>query len=221
MAWEIGCWRWRAGLILAGAGLGACGPAKPAVKLAVQPLLVCPGGLTSVQWDVQGRARLRAARGAADWDQGEVPSHGRRDLAPAVTTTVTVTALDANRAKGDWQATQTVQVPSESDRQRAALAPCAAGVCAGAFTIDTPAGGLNVAKVSAPTATRAGTTTPVTLTVTHGGWSAIVPANGQTAAHVPAAGAWTLSMALPAEVAATPPPQLRVVLDFDCNRPTP
>jgi hypothetical protein len=128
-----------------------------------------------------------------------------------------VTALDANRAKGDWQASQTVQVPSDADRRRAALAPCDAGVCTGTFTLDTPAAGLKVAKVSVPTATRSGMTAPVNLTVAHGAWSAVVPANGEAAADVSAAGQWTLSMTLPAGAPATPPPQLRVVLDFVCN----
>jgi hypothetical protein len=167
---------------------------------------------------VSGRAWLRAERDAGDWEEGAVLSKGELDLAPAVTTTFTITALDANRALGGWTGTKTIQVPSDNDRDRAAAAPCDAGPCVGTFNFASH-GAARVAKVSAPRMTRAGQTKPVSLTATHGGWSAVVPAGGEVAANVPADGPWTLSLTLAPGEPPSPPPQLRILLDFDCRSP--
>lgn len=206
---------WLAGAV--GACAVACGPPKEVVIFNVAPPFVCPGERATVQWEVRGRAWLRAERDAGDWDEGEVLSKGKLDLAPAVTTVFTVTALDANPAKGRSNAQQTVQVPSDADRTRAASAHCDAGPCTGTFTITSNRGAARVAKVGAPLMVRGGIAKPVSLTVTHGTWSMKVPATGEVAAYVPADGPWTLSMTLPEGEPTTPPPQLRVTLDFDCN----
>ncbi len=193
-----------------------CGPSKHVVAFSASPSFVCPGEHAVVSWDVQGRAMLREERDAGDWEQGEVLSKGRLELSPALSTSFTITALDAKPAEGQSFATRTIQVPSESDRNRGAVAPCDAGQCAGAFSFDTK-GGAKVAKVRLPRLTRLGQETPVALTVTHGTWVATVPAQGEVAANVPAQGTWTLSFALPAGSPPTPPPLLSVTLDFDCN----
>lgn len=198
----------------------SCSPASQVRSFTVEPPLVCPGQTAQVQWNVVGRASLREQRGAADWEEGEVPSSGSRMVAPASSTSFTITALDANRAGGNWQGNKNLQVASVPDSERAAVTTCDATSrkCTGTFTLDTTAA-LQVSSVSQPIVVRAGVSRPAAIDVTHGTWKQTVSAGQTVTVGQPANGAWTLQVDLGPNDSPTPPPQLRVHLDFACPHP--
>jgi hypothetical protein len=194
-----------------------CGPHPQVNTFTVEPPLICPGQEVQVQWDVRGRASLRAEPAAADWDGGAVLSQGKRTVHPTTTTSFTVTALDANPADGNSFATKPVQVPRPAE-DRAAHATCDPGSrkCTGSLTIDS-APGVDVRRLSAPTLVQSGRSLPIEVCVTHDGLARTCIGPGATTdVHVTAGGTWTLEATFDPSAAPTPPPQLRVHFDFGC-----
>jgi hypothetical protein len=185
----------------------------------VDPPLACPGQIVQVQWRVQGKATLRAERGSADWDEEEVPSSGRRFVAPAVTTTFKITASDVNPAAGPSFGVKTVEIPKLFDERRV-VASCdpAIGKCRGEFVLDNAAGALRVRRLSAPLVIQRGHAQAAEVCVTHDGVPGTCVSAGQAIdVDVPANGTWTLEAALAAGMPVTPPPALSIHLDFGCQ----
>jgi hypothetical protein len=197
--------------------LAACCPSKVS-SFSVQPPMVCPGQSATVQWDVRGRASLRAERAPNDWDEGEVPSTGSRIVMPSGSTTFTVKALDANPADGASFGTKPLQVPQGAeDRGNNASCDSATRKCTATFSLEDGSGLLKVQSLSAPTVIQGGVSKAAAITVTHGAWHEVVPAGGTTPAGVAASGAWTLEIDLSPADPLAPPPQLRVRVDFGCH----
>jgi hypothetical protein len=206
----------RAALAIAAAWSVGCSAAK-VQSFSVDPPMVCPGQTATVQWQVQGRASLRIERGPHDWDEGEVPSTGSRTVSPAASTSFTVRALDADPAAGASFGTKGVQVPSgPDDRENVAACDAATRKCTASFTLQDGGDALQVRSLSTPVVVRSGAASPGAITVTHGGFQALVATGGSTPASVPAAGLWTLQVDLGPNDPLTPPPRLQVRLDFGC-----
>ncbi len=200
--------------------LGGCCH-KGIVDFHVAPLLVCPGQSVSVTWEVNGRAWLGVNRGPNDWDQGLIPSKGERVVAIPATTQFSLIGLDANPAAGDSHGGYTVDVMASDSRGNSAVCDATTRKCVATITPDTGNGPLMVRRISAPTMTRSGADKSVPLCVTHDGLGDgfCVPANGARdvpGAGVSAGGTWTLELSLAPDVPLTPPPKLRVLLDFGC-----
>jgi hypothetical protein len=199
----------------------ACGPHPQVTSFNVLPPLVCPGQSAVVNWNVLGRASLRAERGAADWDEGAVPSEGSRTVVPAMTTTFKITALDANPADGASYGTKLVQIPRPA-QNKAATSTCdaASRKCKGSFVLDNGGGAMRALTLSAPTRVRGGKEEPAKICVTHDGLptQTCVPAGGSLAIgpSVAAEGSWTLESELGVGDGLEPPPQLRIHFDFGC-----
>ena len=201
----------------------ACCPPPQVTSFSVQPHLVCPGQTVVVQWDVRGRASLRAERGDAgstkDWDEEEVLSHGKRTVVPALTTSFKITALDANAAVGGSFATQSVDVPTAAeDKDASSSCDPASRKCTGSFVLNSAAGPLRALRLSAPKRVRSGTEESARIHVVHQGvpddtW---VTASGPVPINVPADGTWTLETELGPDEALLPPPRLRIHIDFGC-----
>jgi hypothetical protein len=199
----------------------ACGPHAQVNSFNALPQDVCPGQGSVVSWDVRGRASLRAERGTSDWDEGAVPSRGSRTVVPAVTTTFTITAVDANPANGSAYAAKLVRIPRPAENKAVtSVCDAASRKCKGSFALDNGAGPMRALTLSSPTRVRSGKAEPATICVTHEGLptETCVPAGGTVAigASVPAHGAWTLESDLGSDDALEPPPQLRIHFDFGC-----
>jgi hypothetical protein len=194
-------------------GLTALGCTRPQVVSLEAPDTACPGQHVEVQWKVDGRASLRVARAEGDWDEGEVPSTGRRALMTDRPTTLTLTALEARpEMKNAWRS-RTIDVPRLAD-DRAALATCdASGHCEGSFELP-PVEHLRVVGLSGPTYRQGVVVQPTRICVTAPGAPPACVAPGESVPlAVSAGGKWTLQADLPPN---TIPPELRIRLDLRC-----
>jgi hypothetical protein len=181
------------------------------VNFSVDQQYVCPSQTTTVRWEVKGPARLRADRGPGDWDEGIVPSKGERSFATTKETLFTVTATKQNPAEGNFKS-QPVGVFASGYKGDSAT--CSAeGLCTATFT--PTSAGPRVSKLSLPLAVGGGHSKAVDLCVTHAGLPrTCIPAGQAISVDVPFEGPWTLeTTASPA----TPPPQLRIQMDFNCS----
>jgi hypothetical protein len=198
--------------------LSHAGCQHPPSVFTVAPALACPGQVVQVQWDVYGKATLRAERSANDWDEEDVPPSGLRRVAPAVTTTFRLTLSDVNPARGPSFGDQQVVIPKLLDERRV-VSQCEAATarCTGSFTLDTT-GRLQVRKLSSPVVVQNGRAQAMEVCATHDGLNRTCVGPGQeTDVDVPATGSWTLDAVLPAGASVTPPPALGIHLDFACQ----
>lgn len=191
----------------------------PQVKaFDVKPQMACPGQEVLVTWDVDGAARLRAERGASDWDEELVMSTGSRKVVPATSTKFTITALDANAALGNSYGTKEVTLPKLADERRTHDNACDATTrsCSGVFTLETATGSVHVKRLSAPRITQAGKTRPAAVFVTHDGLPKTpLQPDQPLSVDVLAAGEWKVEAEL--DVPPTePPPAFTVLVDFAC-----
>jgi len=198
------------------AAAGCC--THEVVSFHALPAMVCAGQTATVDWSVTGRASLRATRGASDWDEGEVPSKGNRMVAVAQTTRFDITALDANRADGNWTGMKTVQVPkSTDDREVTTTCDATTRRCAGSFALDAATSTLHVRRLSAGSLVQSGHAQPSLVCVSHDGQAPVcVPAGGAVDLDQPAPGTWQLTAELPAGAPLEPTPKLAVHVDFGC-----
>ncbi|HKO89992.1 MAG TPA: hypothetical protein VJU61_02505 [Polyangiaceae bacterium] len=205
---------WSANVVSLGLLLCA-GCTRPQVVSLVAPTMACPNQDVVVSWEVEGAAALRAERAERDWDEGEVPSQGRRTLAISQTTTFTLKALDARPEHKNAYRTARTQVPQLYEN-RAALATCDGdGKCQGSFVLPETTG-MRVIKVSDPTLLVRGQAQPVVMCVNSPAAQRTCVEPGASAAlDTPAAGTWTLEASLPAP--SPTPPQLRIHLDLNCQ----
>ena len=197
-----------ASLLVSLLGWGCCH--YGVVNFSADQQYVCPNQTTTLRWEVKGPARLRADRGPGDWDEGFVPSKGERSFSTTRDTTFTVTATKQNPAEGNFK-NQPVAVFSTGYRGDSAT--CSeTGVCTATF-MPTSAG-PHVSKLSMPVAVGRGQSKAVDLCVTHAGLPKTCIAAGASAAvDVPFEGPWTLETTV---APGTPPPQLRIQMDFNC-----
>jgi len=119
-------------------GLSSCGTYQ-VKSFASDKGIICPGESATLRWEVQGQARLRAERGANDWDEQDVPSTGERSFSETATTTFTLRARQQNPALGNYKK-QIVDVATSGPRGNAVT--CTAGVCTATFT--PASGGVRV-----------------------------------------------------------------------------
>jgi hypothetical protein len=170
-----------------------------------------------VEWEVRGRASLRSERGPNDWEEGDVPSTGRRTVTPAASTSFTLRALDAKPAEGAAFAVKPLLVArAAEDRGNVGACDPNTRKCSAMFSLEDGGGSLRVRSLSAPRVVQGGVTKSTALSVSHGGWRAVVPAGGSASANVPAQGDWTIEEDLAPGEASTPPPTLKVLVEFGC-----
>jgi hypothetical protein len=189
------------------------------VKFEVEPSTVCPGKEAVVTWQVDGAARLRAERGPNDWDEQDVPSTGKRRVVPAAKTAFTLTALDANPARGKAYGTKSIELPRLDDERRTHDNNCdeTARTCGGVFTLDEHAAG-RVIGLRAPRVTRGGKTVDASrICITHDGLAktCVTPTTPATV-DVAAAGTWRVELDLGPDEPTEPPPAFTLTVDFAC-----
>jgi len=190
---------------------------KGIVNFTATPELVCQGKPVVLVWEVDGAASLSAEPSPPDWADGTVPASGTRTVTVTSTTKFTLTSPDANAAVGGHTGSRWVKVvPPRDDRAASATCDDASKVCSGSFTLNT--GGTSRALgLSNPRIRRAGVVTPTDVCVTPPkGAKTCINAGASASIASPVDGIWTLETKLKAEEATTPPPQLRIALDFGC-----
>jgi hypothetical protein len=123
-------------------GVAALGCTYQVHVFTVEPALVCPGQPVKVAWQVDGPTSLRAEPKPNGWDDGEVASQGTRTVTPTVPTEFTVAAIKANKAKGNSQATKSVQIAKAGPgAELGSNTTCdASGICTGSLQFDGGAG---------------------------------------------------------------------------------
>jgi hypothetical protein len=180
---------------------------------------VCPGGAVALHWQVKGRTELSATPPPAFWEDGAAFSSGTRYVTVATPTTFTVTAPDANPAKGNATRNQFVTLLNTPVGQdRAAPSTCSTdGTVQGTVT-PTDAGNAQVAHISAPTAKYGVKEQAVRICVTHLDRTACVDPGQTIDFPTTASGAWTLRLdPTPSPACQSVPGQLRISLDFACG----
>ena len=196
--------------------LAGCGSAQ-VETFTVAPPAICAGQSVTLTWDVKGRASLKASPAPVGWSDGPVASTGSMTAAPTSTTTFAVIAVDANPANGNSSGSKVVQVAAGSS-PRAATTQCDAAEkkFEGSFALDGYSSAIKVARISAPTAVRAGVESPRRICVTHDGRQLCLDPNQAVDFAAPAAGTWVLDADRSADESCTPPLQLHVQIDFQC-----
>jgi hypothetical protein len=171
-----------------------------------------------VEWDVEGRASLKADRGDGDATEMEVPSQGEQAPAVEKRTTFTIRALDANTAAPPAFASQSVDVATAPvEKGTNAVCDAVSRKCRGSFAIRAEGQPVTVRSLSAPRVVQAGNARPATICVSHDGLPpTCVSGDDSVAVAVPAQGLWELATDLPADYAGPPDPQLRIRLGFGC-----
>jgi len=185
-------------------------------SFSVTPRLTCARKPVEVKWDVSGHASLHAEPAPPGWVD-ETASTGTKTTSVATATEFTLTALDANPAKGNSRGSQTVQVTPQDDN-RAGSAPCDVGTrkCSGTFTLAS-GNSVTVSRLSNPTFVRLGKVVDRTVCVTPPSAARVcIPSGGSAEVHFTADGDWTIEAELATDEPVTPPPQLRVHFDFGC-----
>jgi hypothetical protein len=197
---------------LSSLGVPGCRTYQVRTFTADQPL-ICPGQVTTIRWTVDGPAHLRAERGPDDWDEEDVPSEGERSFAATVSTTFTITAKNANPAKGAFKIQPVGIVAAGYKGEAATCAP--SGICTATFT--PTAVGPRVRRLSAPLAVVSGRQQPTSLCVTHQGLPrTCIDADTGIDVDVAFEGPWTLETKS-ADPDAVPPQRLQVQFDFVCH----
>lgn len=202
-----------------GLGATACCHNGEVLTFTATPNSICAGEEVVLTWDVKGPAELKAEPPPPDW-KPESRSKGTLTVRPHDKTLFTVTALDANPAKGRSYGTQPIEVEqSDVPKQKGNSAECneTTHVCTAKFKM--PAGpGLNIAKLSSPLFVQAGVEKAHEVCVTPPqGQRQCVPGGGSVDIRSVAAGDWLLEATLAEGETATPPPQLRVTLGYRCS----
>jgi len=145
-----------------------------------------------------------------------VPSQGSRTVQVAQDTTFSVTALDANPASGNSTGSRPVKVTA-LNQEKGVSAACdeQTRVCRGTFTLAS--GGASVSRLANPSLKRDGALVAREVCVTPPGAAKIcVAPNASVVVGTPADGLWTMETTLGTTEELTPPPQLRITVDFGC-----
>jgi len=193
-------------------GLASCATYR-VNAFAADKTLVCPGESTTIRWEVQGPARLRADRGANDWDEQDVPSTGERSFSEIAKTTFTITAKKQNPALGNHK-NQIVDVATNSPKGNTVT--CAAGVCTATFTPSSA--GVRVSRLATPMVALGGRDEPIKICVTHQAMPrTCIDAGSAIAVDVPFDGPWTMEAMVPS----TQPPPQKLTINFDFKCPAP
>src|SRR5450432_1530235 len=202
--------------VIASALACACGPHPGVDSFAASPALTCPNGSVVLEWEVTGAASLRAVPPPASWSDGPVPSQGSRTVQVAQDTTFSVTALDANPASGNSTGSRPVKVTA-LNQEKGVSAACdeQTRVCRGTFTLSS--GGASISRLASPSLKRDGALVAREVCVTPPGAAKIcVAPNASVVVGTPADGLWTMETTLGTTEELTPPPQLRITVDFGC-----
>jgi hypothetical protein len=201
--------------------LAGCPPPSQVNSFSVKPALACPGQAVVVNWDVKGRATLRTATTPDDQNDANlatVGSKGPKTVTPSSSTWFTITALDADRAKVQWQSMQEVEVP-QLPVDKGDTSTCdTSGKCTVTFTLDNPGKTLQVRHLSEPKLVQSGHVMRTQICLTHAGLApgTCVDPGATVAIAAPADGDWTLAAQLPAGADPTIPPLLQLHFDFGC-----
>lgn len=191
-----------------------CGASAEVVAFNVSPQLACNAAPVTVSWEVRGKAALKADPAPSGWNE-QVASKDQRQVNVASDTTFMIVALDANPAKGNSHASQTVQVAP--NQNQAAQATCDASLkCSGSLQINA-GGAVQVRSVAQPSMKSGMQVKDHAVCVTPpNGVRVCVDPKGSATLNAPANGTWAFDTTLAADENATPPPQLRLVFDFGC-----
>jgi hypothetical protein len=201
--------KWLVFLLLVG-----CGDNGAVVKFDVKPRDVCADKPVDVTWEVKGKAKLHAEPvPESGWSEGDVDSSGTLHPIVKKDTTFTVTAKDANAAKGSAYSSQPVTVATPGDRR--VTTSCSGGTCSGHF--DVHAGSeVRVSGLANPRITQGGRTQPVKLCVVHAGMDrTCLDPSQHVEVNVAAAGDWMVEGQVSS---APPPPAFTVEVMLACPR---
>jgi hypothetical protein len=191
-----------------------CGENGAVVKFDVQPRDVCVDKPVDVTWEVKGKAKLHAEPVPEQgWIEGDVDSTGTLHPIVKEDTKFTVTAVNANAAKGSAYSSQPVTVATPGDRR--VTTSCAGGTCSGHF--DVHAGStVHVSGLANPRITQGGHTQPIRLCVVHMGMDrTCLDPRQHVDVNVVAAGDWIVDAQVSSD---TPPPAFTVEVVLACPR---
>ncbi len=191
-----------------------CGPSPGVVAFNVSPPLICNAAPVTISWEVRGHAALQANPAPSGWNE-QVASKDQRQVNVVNDTTFMIVALDANPAKGNSHASQSVQVAPTQNQ--AAQATCDASLkCTGSLQISAGSA-LRVKSVAQPSVKSGLQVQDHALCVTPpNGTRVCLDPNGSAPLDAPANGTWAFDTTLSTGESASLPSQLRLVFDFGC-----